>query len=313
MLKQKQSKTAKGKQVAKTATKTITKAKSSSVPATKSERRIVPAGKPVSSRALATTGDWESMAGAGGERVTMRDLAIPRLAILQALSPQCNKQDARYIEGAEPGDICDTVTGVLYSGSGGIDVVPVCYRRAHIEWVPRKKGGGFVADHDSVMPEGAERDAETGAWVLPNGNEVRETGEYFVFVVESGEHTPFVLSMGGTQLKKSRQWNTMIQRYLVPSQKHPGTKVNPPWWYRSYKLTTVPEQNDKGNWMAWHIEPGENTFDLDGGKTIFEEATNFYKQVKSGRVSARPPVSEDEVPAGRDTGDSPPQDDEIPF
>jgi hypothetical protein len=305
MLKQKKAK----RTVAKVATPT-TKKVTRPAPASKPDRRIVPA----TGKQLATKGnrDWESLAGAGGERVGSQDLAIPRLAILQALSPQLNKQDARYIDGAEAGDICDTVTGVLFDGAGGIIVVPVRYRRAHIEWISRKQGGGFVADHDdnAAILEKCEKDAD-GNNTLPNGHEIKIIGEYFVFVVDetTGENTPYVLSMGGTQLKKSRQWNTMLKRRLVTGRG--GNKLNPPWWYNSFKLTTAPEQNEKGNWFGWVIEQGEDTLNLPDGANIFEGATNFHEQVRTGRVTARPPT-EEEVPTGGDRGDHS-TDDETPY
>jgi hypothetical protein len=310
MLKKKAAK----QQAAKAAAKTTTKGKGAA-PAPKSapvtDRRLA-APKPRGAQPITKAGDWEHLAGAGGERVTTADLAIPRLAVLQALSPQVNKQDARFIDGAEPGDICDTVTGVLFDGNGGIIVVPVRFRRAHIEWIPRKKGGGFVADHDgdASILEKCDKD-EDGNMVLPNGHEIKIIGEYFVFVVDeaTGESTPYVLSMGGTQLKKSRQLNTILKRRLVAGRD--GTKKNPPWWYNSFKLTTAPEQNEKGNWFGWVIEQGPDTFDLPDGAAIFEQATLFHEQVKQGRVTARPPTDE-EVPTGRDPG-NPPGDDEVPY
>ncbi len=236
--------------------------------------------------------------------MSQQDFAIPRLQILQDLSPQVQKRHEKYLDGAEPGDICDTVTGLLFSGDDGIYVVPVRYRRAYIEWIPRKKGGGFVADHDDNMDilSQCSKDEDTGAMVLDNGHEIKTTAEYFIFVAdkETGEVVRYVLSMGGTQLKKSRRWNTIMNQYLVPSQRNPGTKVNPPLWFRLYKLTTVPERNDKGNWFGWEITPDINTFDLPKGQETFSEATRFHDQVKEGRVVAAAPQSEDMGPARGD-------------
>ena len=49
-------------------------------------------------------------AGSGLENVTSEDMAIPRLKILQALSPEVNKNDGKYVEGASAGDVINTVT-----------------------------------------------------------------------------------------------------------------------------------------------------------------------------------------------------------
>jgi hypothetical protein len=131
--------------------------------------------------------------------------------------------------------------------------------------------------------------------ILPNGHEIKTVAEYFAFVVdlETGENVSYVLSMGGTQLKKSRRWNTIMNQYSVDSLRNPGKKVNPPIWFRVYTLTTVPERNDKGNWFGWEIAPDILTFDLPDGQSIFEDATRFHEQVKEGRVTAAAPQAED--------------------
>ena len=91
--------------------------------------------------------DLESMAGAGLEAVSVKDIAIPFLKILQDLSPEVKKTKAEYIEGAEPGLICNTVTGELYKE---IRVIP-CYIVSVInEWKPNR--GGYVATHDETSP-----------------------------------------------------------------------------------------------------------------------------------------------------------------
>ena len=83
--------------------------------------------------------------GAGQEGMGAEDLMIPRLTILQQMSDQVNKRHGSYIDGAEPGMIMDSVSNVAYDGEQGITVVPISYRRAHIEW--KADRGGLVADH----------------------------------------------------------------------------------------------------------------------------------------------------------------------
>ena len=43
---------------------------------------------------------FEDDAGAGFEHVTAEDLTVPRLKILQALSPEVNRADGKYVDGA---------------------------------------------------------------------------------------------------------------------------------------------------------------------------------------------------------------------
>ena len=46
---------------------------------------------------------FEADAGAGISNIKQDDLALPFLKVLGQLSPECNKRDAKYVEGAEPG------------------------------------------------------------------------------------------------------------------------------------------------------------------------------------------------------------------
>ena len=89
--------------------------------------------------------------GKGLENVSNDDITIPRLAVVQAGSPQRKKKDEKYIEGAEEGHIFNTVTNQLYDVEG-ITVIPCGYKKSYVEWVPRESGGGLVAIHDAVRP-----------------------------------------------------------------------------------------------------------------------------------------------------------------
>ena len=97
--------------------------------------------------------------GKGLENISNDDITIPRLAVVQAGSPQRKKKDEKYIEGAEEGHIFNTVSNKLYDVEG-ITVIPCGYRKSYVEWVPRESGGGLVAIHD-MKPEGTTVDPKT--------------------------------------------------------------------------------------------------------------------------------------------------------
>ena len=48
--------------------------------------------------------------GAGAEGISSQDLMVPRITILQSMSPQVNKRDGKHVEGAEVGFIFNTVS-----------------------------------------------------------------------------------------------------------------------------------------------------------------------------------------------------------
>lgn len=229
-------------------------------------------------------------AGAGLENVTKDDVIIPRLSILQALSPQVNKRDGAYIEGAEQGSIYDNVAQSVYDGAKGLTVVPVSFRKSHLEW--KADRGGFVADHgpDSVCLEGLTRGSR-GEYLTSEGNEIVPTSEFIVLVLdESGSFTPASISMSKSQSKKARQWNAMMTRLMIEVE---GKRVPAASFWNAYQLTTVPEENDQGSWFGWNIKmlfdanSGGIIEQLPNGTDIYLAARSFRDQVKSGEVAVK--------------------------
>lgn len=242
-------------------------------------------------------------AGLGQEEMSKDDYTIPRLAILQALSEKITEGT---LEGAKAGMVTDNVEDMLIDGAEGLVVVPISYSRSNIEWRPRKEGGGIETVHDTDYDFKANcTQDEKGKWVV-NGskNTVVPTAEYFLFVVdpETGAYAPYALAMHGSQLKKARRWNTMINQYKVP---HPSGKgvFNPAMFYRSYKLQTIPESNSEGSWFGWNITGAEDVIDLPDGEMIYLAARDFRESVASGKVkaAAHEQESDSDVQASEDT------------
>jgi len=229
--------------------------------------------------------------GAGRENMTAKDLAIPRLTILQALSPVCTKGDPAYIKEAEVGEIFDNIQGERFSGDSGIVVVPVTYRRTYLEWKPRKLGGGFVADHgaDPEILKLAERN-EAGQDVLPNGNTLIQTAEYYCVMINPLTGIPHhvVISMASTQFKKAKLWNSMMSNLMIPRPDGKGV-FNPAIFYQSYLMTTVPESNDKGSWFGWKIVPHKPTVELAEGGELYLGCRTFRTAIAAGEVKVAAP------------------------
>lgn len=243
--------------------------------------------------------------GSGLESVDSQDLMIPRIALLQSGSPQVEKRNAQFIEGAEVGHIFNTVTRSVTDGEKGITVVPIKYRRAYIEWKPRSVGGGFVKDYgnDATILDSCEQDKETFRHITSDGNEIVTTGEYFIFLIgENGAYEPAVLSMTGSQLKKSRRWNSMMNQLRLEKPDKTGY-FTPAMFYSAFHLTTVPEENDKGTWFGWDIgmlygDKGGIINNLAGGEEIYMAARAFKERAAQGDVQVHDgdDASEEDVP-----------------
>lgn len=244
----------------------------------------------------AISGDgFEEFAGAGLENVGASDVLIPRLTILQSLSPQLNKKKSEYIEGSEIGSIVDVGTGEMFPE--GVLFLPVLYRKEYLEWAPRSSGLGLVKVHaDASILDNAPRN-ERNQNVLPNGNYVAETAQWFGLNLTADRRKCFI-PMASTQLKKSRKWMTLAtsERLRRPD----GSEFPAPLFYRSYKLTTGTESNSQGEWASWAIarsmtlpELGE-ALGLDW-KSVKEEAVAFRDALSAGTVKAD---NSDEAPEG---------------
>ena len=227
------------------------------------------------------------------KNMTQDDLLIPRLKILQTQSPEVNKADGSYIKGAEAGHILDNVAGKVFDGSKGITVVPVSYKKTFIEWSDKRK---LIADH-GLEPTNRDDFIQNDKGALinnSNGHSLSLTAEYYVQVVsEDGMFSPAIVSMSSSGLKKSRKWNSMINRLQIPHPTGKGT-INPAMFWTAYTLKTVPEQNDFGSWFNWEVEikydakSGGILKQLSNGQALYLEARSFSKKVKSGEIDVKP-------------------------
>ena len=233
---------------------------------------------------------FESDSGSGFEEITSNDIQIPFIRIIQALSPQLKKTDPGYIEGASQGDIFNTVTKKLWSAEKGLLVIPIYYQLKLLEFIPRQQGGGFVGElvSDSDHVRKASRDQESGLELLENGNELVRTAQHYVKVIhEDGTLENAIVDMKKTQLKKSRQWNSIMMM-----QKNNGMTL--PSFSSVYKLTSVEDGNDKGSWHSWSIAHERHIDSLED----YNDAKSTHNSIKSGEMRVAIPAdsNSDEVP-----------------
>ena len=214
-------------------------------------------------------------AGSGLENIGADDVTIPRLKILQAMSPEVNKHDGKYVEGASTGDIINTVSSVLYNDDNPMVVLPVAYKRLFLEWTPRESGGGLVAQHDDANILSSTTRNKMGQDVLENGNYIQTSATHFVLVMDkNGGYDTAMISMAGTQLKRSRTWNSMMASVKMKQ----GDKVfTPPSFSQKYQLGCVQESNDRGTWFGWGITAlGQVT---ENEMQYYQAAKEFAEQV----------------------------------
>lgn len=200
----------------------------------------------------------------GNENVTRNDMTVPRLAVLQALSPECTPGDQKFIEDARPGMILNTLTGEIMKE---VKVVNCYFVMEYAVFKRRTEGGGF---------RGVFHTKEEAVSFV-NGHEECDKLE----IIEQAVHYCLLLNgenqvaseaavvMQSTKLKASRQWNGLIE--MAKGPRFAGI----------WKLGTVPEKNAKGSYFNFKV----------GGPlgytpvSIVPAAVGLYKAVSSGAKS----------------------------
>ena len=224
---------------------------------------------------------FEEDAAKGLGNIGQQDLALPFLKILGQLSPEVNKRDGKYVEGAEPGMIYNSVSGELYDGAKGINVIPAFYKLEYVEWKDRGEGsGGPVAVHDSSSDIMSQTKADANFKDrLPNGNYVEKTASHFV-IITGDSPTTALISMKSTQLKISRKWNSMMSGIKLKGK---NGLFTPASFSHIYRLKTTQMSNDKGTWFGWEVSKVGPITD----QQLYQQAKSFSENISKGSVKAK--------------------------
>jgi hypothetical protein len=222
--------------------------------------------------------NFEADSGKGLGNLGQEDLALPFLKILGQLSPEVNKQHGKYVQGAEPGMIYNTVTGEVHDGVKGLNVIPCHYKLEYVEWKDRGEGSGApVAVHPSSS-DIMTRTTRDGGYKdrLPNGNYIERTACHFVIVGGKAPCTALI-SMKSTQLKISRKWNSMMAGIRLKGK---NGLFTPASFSHIYQLKTTQMSNDKGTWFGWEVNKVGPVED----PALYKQAKAFAENISKGDV-----------------------------
>jgi hypothetical protein len=224
--------------------------------------------------------DLYASAGQGMETIGADDMQIPFLRILQPLSPQLLKTDAKFIKGASAGDIFNTVTGQFWEADSGLTVLMCAYTTKFLEFQLRESGGGFMGELDAGDPDIRKTQRIGSAEMLPSGNELVRSAQFLVLGVDdNGATTQMICDMKKTQMKVAKQWNTRRAGLKIM---HPEKGLfNPPMWAVPWKLTSVQESNDKGSWFNYSVSQMDMS---EVPQPAIIEARELYNSFKAGDI-----------------------------
>ena len=132
------------------------------------------------------------------------------------------------------------------------------------------------------------KDPKKTIWVLPNGDELIDTRDVYVNVIERAEGIgkgaviraiPAVISFSSTGHTVAKQWSTLRNASTLPNGKEH------PIWFRSYRMKSKPAKNNKGEFFVLSFE------DLGDGGWIREgapraAAKSLFEAFEAGTVRA---------------------------
>lgn len=198
----------------------------------------------------------------GSENVGQEDLQLPRIDILQALSPQVNKKKEEYIDGAEVGMLYNTLTGELFTE---VFVTPVTFTKRFLVWVDRKKveNGGLRGVFDT--PEEAEDFVE--AQDDADNLEIVPTAEHLMLLDDGSE---VIVSMAKSKMKVSRKFNSLVRLSA-------GDRFS-----RRYVITTVGDKSPKGEFENFKISQSGYP-----SEEVYLKAEKLYEAITSGAVKQK--------------------------
>lgn len=182
--------------------------------------------------------------------ITSQDLRLPRIALLQALSPQVQREPEKYKQGT----YVDTLTQEVLGAS--IKFTPVFVFKNIIKWKPRTEGGGML--WKTINPT-KEQLAET----LWNGTE-KPTADVYINCICLVEHNPvpLIISFCKTSLKAGQDLATLVT-------------LSGSAWKFEYTLDTVRQTNSKGTFYVMRVKRGGMN-----SPEQQQQAAELYEQVK---------------------------------
>lgn len=208
--------------------------------------------------------------GMGQETLDDENQQLPRVKLLQPLSPEVEDGDCK------PGQMVNSLTGDNY----GKELVfqPLMRLKSRIMWKPREEGGGILcSSNDGIRPRNTEYAEEClkcpkGKW---NDKTPPECVEYINYLIlPEGAEMPVILPMEKTKLKAAARLKSLI-RYKGTSKSVFDFK---------YKISTRKEENNKGSFFVYSIDPsGEaSAEEKDAAKAWYLTLKGIEEDLRDG-------------------------------
>lgn len=235
---------------------------------------LVPVDKP----GMMQKPDFIPSVAKGTEHIKREDLQLPRLNLAQALSPEVQEVDPKWIRDLKPGDMFNSLTQAIY-GRGPLQFIVLRGDAPRwIEFIPRNEGGGI---RDMNVPAGDPRTK-----FREDGRHPEATKFYDFVIMLWPSKEVVAMSMKSTQLKVARTLNALIKLR------------NAPIFSGLYALSSRQEKNAKGTFFVFSVKNAGWLPDQES----YQFAEQMFESIKGRElVIDREPGEDDDDPTTFDT------------
>jgi hypothetical protein len=149
-------------------------------------------------------------------------------------------------------------------------------KKKHAKYVEGAEAGMFYNTVTKKLYDG-----EKGIQVIPvfYGNEIIKTANHFVIILGDRPEKA-LMTMKSTQLKVSRNWNSLCENEFETDTKT-GKSVPAPMFSRVYKLNSV-ENSGSFTWHGYNVNLLRKVDDAG----IYQMARDFHNSLKKGQAKA---------------------------
>jgi hypothetical protein len=172
---------------------------------------------------------------AGNEAVTLDDIAVPQLKILQPLSPEL----MMGIPNAKAGLFINSATHDVYET---IHIVNLMYEHNFVIFKTRDAGGGKVAQATTRAEAREQIEAMPGS---PVDYQIVDTGVHSMLGLnpDGSPASPLIMYCSSTRKAISDAWNTQIQLRCQ--------EFSVPRYASVWELSVTQRTNNKGTWYSF--------------------------------------------------------------
>lgn len=179
--------------------------------------------------------------GDGMDNVDRESVSVPFLKIAQPMSPVTLDNKAKA------GEFYNSISGEVYGSS--VRVVFLDYNRMYVEWEGEGASSRFAGSY--TPEEFAEMESELTKsgprYRTENGNQLVDTRYFVVYLPDHPDSGVMMFSLSSTGITHSRKILSMANAMTVDVN---GQRRKCPLWGKVWKLETVKNKNDQGQWWT---------------------------------------------------------------